>query len=79
MMDEQDQRLDILSNSISRQHHISLQINDELDSHVGLLEELDNDVDRTSSRLRAARKRLDQVAKGAKNNGCVFIECLQVH
>ncbi|KXN85651.1 Syntaxin-52 [Leucoagaricus sp. SymC.cos] len=68
MMNEQDDHLDRLSQSISRQHHISLQINDELDVHSGLLEELDTDIDRTHSRLSSARRRLDRVAQGAKEN-----------
>lgn len=61
-----------MSHSINRQHHISLQINDELDIHTGLLEELDTDLDRTGSRLTGARRRLDRVAKGAKENGQYF-------
>ncbi|KAF9259254.1 hypothetical protein L218DRAFT_974676 [Marasmius fiardii PR-910] len=69
MMDEQDQHLDRLSSSISRQHHLSLQINDELDVHTGLLEELDTELDRTEGRLTGARRRLDRVARGARNNG----------
>ncbi|KAF9004615.1 hypothetical protein BDQ17DRAFT_1354359 [Cyathus striatus] len=69
LMDEQDVHLDHLSNSIRRQHHISLQINDELDTHTGLLSDLDNDLDRTSGRLSGARRRLDRFAKGAKENG----------
>lgn len=69
LMNEQDQHLDQLSHSINRQHHISLQINDELDVHHGLLEELDTDLDRTASRLGGARQRLERVAKGAKENG----------
>jgi syntaxin 8 len=69
MIDEQDEQLDRLSHSINRQHHISLQINDELDVHAGLLEELDTDLDRTESRMTIARRRLDRVAKGAKENG----------
>ncbi|KAG5635205.1 hypothetical protein H0H81_012055 [Sphagnurus paluster] len=74
MMDEQDAHLDRLSHSITRQHHISLQINDELDVHTGLLEELDTDLDRTGDRLAGARRRLDRVARGAKNNGaCAFV------
>lgn len=65
---EQDQQLDRLSHSIGRQHHISVQINDELDVHTGLLEELDTDLDRTESRLTGARRRLDKVARGAARN-----------
>jgi syntaxin 8 len=65
---EQDQHLDNLSHSINRQHHISLQINDELDVHHGLLQDLDADIDRTQGRLSNARKKLDRVARGVKNN-----------
>jgi syntaxin 8 len=36
--------------------------------HSGLLEELDTDIDRTHSRLSSARRRLDRVAQGAKEN-----------
>ena len=69
LLAEQDDHLEHLSQSISRQHHISLQINDELDTHTGLLEGLDHDLDRTQGRLGNARRRLDRVARGAKANG----------
>jgi len=71
IMQEQDEHLDLLSHSINRQHHISLQINDELDVHHGLLQELDAEVDRTEGRLSKARRKLDHVARGVKNNGSV--------
>ncbi|KAJ7182671.1 syntaxin-like protein [Mycena crocata] len=69
MMDQQDSHLDLLSHSINRQRDISSQINDELDVHTGLLEELDTDFGRTENLLSGARRRLDRVAQGAKNNG----------
>ncbi|OBZ78376.1 Syntaxin-52 [Grifola frondosa] len=69
MMDEQDVHLDRLSYSINRQRDLSLQINDELDVHTGLLEGLDHELDRTDSRLTRARRKLDRVARGAKENG----------
>ncbi|KZO90644.1 hypothetical protein CALVIDRAFT_547502 [Calocera viscosa TUFC12733] len=72
LMDEQDHHLDHLSNSIQRQHEIGLQIGGELDVHTGLLEELDHDVDRTDSNLSRARRRLDQVARGARNNASAW-------
>ncbi|KAF8664125.1 hypothetical protein AX16_000815 [Volvariella volvacea WC 439] len=68
LIDEQDEHLDRLSHSIQRQHHISLQINDELDVHTGLLEQLDTDLDNTENRLTSARRKLDKFAKGAKEN-----------
>ena len=69
MMDEQDTHLDRLSHSIRNQHDISLQINDELEVHTGLLESLDHELDTTGDRLSRARRRLDHVARGAKDNG----------
>lgn len=66
---EQDTHLDRLSNSIRNQRDISLQIGDELDVHTGLLESLDHELDSTSDRLGRARRRLDHVAHGAKENG----------
>ncbi|RDX54451.1 hypothetical protein OH76DRAFT_962955 [Lentinus brumalis] len=69
IMDDQDVHLDELSRSINRQRDLSLQINDELDVHTGLLEGLDYDMDRTGSNLTSARRRLDRVARGAKENG----------
>lgn len=67
-MDEQDVRLDQLAHSIGRQRDISLQINDEIGVHHGLLEEMDEELDRTGNRLSQARRQLDRVAKGAKAN-----------
>ncbi|CAE6422021.1 unnamed protein product [Rhizoctonia solani] len=69
MIDEQDSHLDRLSHSIRNQHDISLQINDELEVHTGLLEALDHELDSTGDRLSRARRRLDHVARGARDNG----------
>jgi syntaxin 8 len=66
---DQDVHLDTLSHSITRQRDLSMQINDELDVHTGLLEELDHDLDNTESRLSRANQRLGRVAKGAKEHG----------
>lgn len=65
---EQDAHLDRLSHSIGRQRDISLQINDELDVHTGLLEELDTDLDQTHNRLSGAAKRLQTFSRGVRGN-----------
>ncbi|RPD79151.1 hypothetical protein L226DRAFT_543290 [Lentinus tigrinus ALCF2SS1-7] len=78
IIDHQDVHLDELSRSITRQRDISLQINDELDVHTGLLEGLDTDLDRTDSRLTQARRRLDRVARGAKENGSTVMIALLI-
>lgn len=47
---------------------MSLQINDELEEQIGLLDTLDSDMDRTGGRLTRARKTLDKVSRGARDN-----------
>lgn len=69
LMDDQDDRLNHLSNSINRQNQLSLQIGDELDVHHSLLEDTDAAMDRTTARLGKAKKRLDKVANEAKQYG----------
>lgn len=73
MMDEQDVHLDQLAHSIGRQRDLSLQINDELDVHHGLLQGMDEELDRTNDRLSQARRKLDRVAKGAKENSACAV------
>ncbi|KAI6129314.1 syntaxin-like protein [Pisolithus croceorrhizus] len=69
IIDDQDAHLTHLSSSIGRQHHISLQINDELEVQTGLLDTLDTQLDGTDARMRSTRRRLERVARGAKENG----------
>nr|XP_018260919.1 syntaxin 8 [Kwoniella dejecticola CBS 10117]OBR83077.1 syntaxin 8 [Kwoniella dejecticola CBS 10117] len=69
MMNDQDERLNLLSNSIGRQNHLSVQIGSELDIHHQLLEDTDHAMDRTANSLSRARRRLDRVANDAKQHG----------
>ncbi len=66
---DQDERLNLLSNSIGRQNHLSIQIGSELDLHHDLLEDTDQAMDRTTARLSTAKRRLDKVASDAKKYG----------
>lgn len=66
---DQDERLNLLSHSIGRQNHLSIQIGSELDLHNELLEDTDHAMDRTTARLSQAKKRLDRVASDAKQYG----------
>ncbi|KAF3912298.1 Syntaxin-61 [Arthrobotrys entomopaga] len=72
IMEEQDDTLDRLSESIGRQRELSIQIGDELDSQGELLDDLDDGVDRAQRRLTGARKRLDTFARKAKDNGSMI-------
>ncbi|OAA46249.1 SNARE complex subunit [Metarhizium rileyi] len=68
ILEEQDEQLDRLGESIGRQRDISIQIGDELDNHVAMLDAMDTTVDRYQSRLDRARGALGKVAKGAGEN-----------
>lgn len=69
---EQDEHLDRLASSVSRQHRLSLHISDELDSHLELLDELDDLTDRSQNRLATARQRLTKFTRKAKDNGSIL-------
>lgn len=65
---DQDRNLDMLSDAVGRQRELGLLIGDELESHVQLIEETDEMVDRTDTRLRNAQKRLNYVGRRVKDN-----------
>jgi syntaxin 8 len=68
---DQDKTLDELSNAISRQRDLSLHISSELEVQENLLDELDQDLDFTSTRLTRANKRMDSLfRKIAKDGAC---------
>ncbi|KAK9465970.1 hypothetical protein V1512DRAFT_248430 [Lipomyces arxii] len=69
IMREQDTHLDRLSESISRQRELSIQIGNELDEQNEILGEVDRFVDWGQHRLNKARKRLDYVSRKTRENG----------
>ncbi|KAF5097069.1 hypothetical protein D0Z00_002534 [Geotrichum galactomycetum] len=69
---EQDAHLDRLAASVGRQHQLSLDIHSELDSHLELLEEVDELTDGSSRRLQNAQKRLDTFSRKARNSGSLL-------
>jgi hypothetical protein len=68
MVLDQDRNLDMLGDAVGRQRELGLLIGDELESHVQLIEETDEMVDRTDTRLRNAQKRLNYVGRRVKDN-----------
>ncbi|KAF6010068.1 hypothetical protein HII12_003614 [Brettanomyces bruxellensis] len=54
---EQNRSLDHLSDSVQRQHEMSLQINDEVSDHMVLLDDLENGIDRTNARLMREKEK----------------------
>ncbi|EAS34946.1 SNARE complex subunit [Coccidioides immitis RS] len=68
IMQEQDDQLDRLGESIGRQHQLSIQIGDELEGQVALLDEVDGHVDRHIGRLDGARRRLGKFKRNARES-----------
>lgn len=68
ILEQQDEQLDRLGESIGRQRELSMQIGDELDSHVAMLDEVEGLTDRHQSRLDRASRMLGKVARGAGEN-----------
>jgi syntaxin 8 len=72
MMRDQDEHLDRLASSVSRQHELSIQIDDELGSQIELVDELDTLTDRSHANLETAKRRLDKFSRAAKENGSML-------
>jgi len=67
-LQEQDDQLDVLGQSVSRSRVLGIQMGTELDEQNVLLEDVEGGVDRHTSTLDRARKRLENVARKSKDN-----------
>ena len=65
---EQDDHLDRLGESIGRQRDLSIRIGDELEEQIGMLDDVENHVDRHQGRLDGARDRIGRIARKANDN-----------
>ena len=73
VLQQQDEQLDRLGESIGRQRDLSIQIGDELDDHIQMLDDVEGHVDRHQSRLDGARRQLGNVARRARDNKQITI------
>ncbi|KAG9453196.1 hypothetical protein H6P81_006100 [Aristolochia fimbriata] len=69
IMREQDEGLEKLEETVISTKHIALTVNEELDLHTRLLDNLDHHVDSTDSRLQRVQKKLAILNKHTKG-GC---------
>lgn len=67
-MDDQDENLDQLTETIRRQQELGTLIGDELESHAQLIEETEDMVDRSDERVRQTKKKLHQLRQRIKDN-----------
>nr|POE72502.1 putative syntaxin-8b [Quercus suber] len=65
---EQDAQLDLLGQSVGRTRILGIQMGNELDEQVEMLDDVERGVDRHSSTLERAQKRLGHIARKSKDN-----------
>jgi len=70
LMKEQDEQVLQLEQTVNSTRHMAITIDEELQLHNRLLDDLDEDVNVTHSRMRAAQKRVRQVLRDS--GGCKF-------
>ena len=68
VLKDQDEQLDTLGHSIGRQRMLGIQMGNELDDQNALLDDVERGVDRHTTTLDRARKRLGHVARKSKDN-----------
>ncbi|KAK9670901.1 hypothetical protein K7432_017277 [Basidiobolus ranarum] len=74
LMDEQDQQLDSVLNTVHNLREIAVTMGGELDDHHMLLEDLDNQLDSTDGKLKMARKRVDRfLEKSSESTCCITV------
>ncbi|XP_051128906.1 syntaxin-52-like isoform X1 [Andrographis paniculata] len=76
IMKEQDEGLEKLEETVVSTKHIALAVNEELDLHTRLIDNLDEHVEVTNSRLQRVQKRLGILNKRTKG-GCSCL-CLML-
>lgn len=69
---DQESHLDQLHASISRQHNISLRMNEELELQTGIIGNLDTDVESTGLRLGGASTRLGRFRESVNEHGSLW-------
>ena len=60
-IEDQDANLAQLTAILQRQKHLGLAINSEIAQHIEILDQLDHDVDRSESKLSAAKKQMNRL------------------
>jgi syntaxin 8 len=65
---DQDEQLDTLGQSVRRQRMLGIEMGNELEEQNEMLDDVERGVDRHSSTLERARKRLGNVARKSKDN-----------
>lgn len=72
LISQQDEDLDMLHDSVKIQKSMGLNINEEIDSHLIMLNDLENGVDSSQLRLDGANNRLREYRRKFQENGSLI-------
>ncbi|EFA80454.1 putative syntaxin 8 [Heterostelium album PN500] len=72
VMQEHDQALDLLSNSLMRQKNMASAMNTELEIHNQLLDDVEIGVDRTTSRIQHTNSKMNILKENASSCGMII-------
>ncbi|KAJ3372428.1 Syntaxin-6 [Allomyces arbusculus] len=76
MMQQQDQQLDAVLNTVSTLKEVAITMGDEIDDQVGLLHVMEEETDQTSSKLKGAMRRMEGILRA--NNDTKATWCIVV-
>lgn len=73
LIQEQDEALDDVLGTVYNMKEVARVMNNELDDQQGLLQELEEDVDNTTSHLGSAKRRLDKIVDSNDYSSCTLL------
>ncbi|KAJ6245277.1 hypothetical protein M0813_20478 [Anaeramoeba flamelloides] len=76
MINDQDDKLDLLSTSIGRQKQIATTVGDELDLQSRLLDDVDEKMDRTGNKIKREDRRMNKLLVSSRSRWLLGIVCL---
>ncbi|KNE69069.1 hypothetical protein AMAG_19952 [Allomyces macrogynus ATCC 38327] len=76
MMQQQDQQLDAVLNTVSTLKEVAITMGDEIDDQVGLLHVMEEETDQTSGKLKGAMRRMEGILRA--NNDTKATWCIVV-
>eukprot|EP00462_Mataza_sp_D1_P017249 CAMPEP_0175155726 /NCGR_PEP_ID=MMETSP0087-20121206/21163_1 /TAXON_ID=136419 /ORGANISM="Unknown Unknown, Strain D1" /LENGTH=236 /DNA_ID=CAMNT_0016442969 /DNA_START=39 /DNA_END=749 /DNA_ORIENTATION=- len=72
-IEQQDEKLDVLADGLTKLKYMGQDINAELGLHERLLDDIENAVEKTDARIQSNTKGVEEIQMKSKSNCCIFI------
>ncbi|KAI9168514.1 hypothetical protein H9P43_007887 [Blastocladiella emersonii ATCC 22665] len=73
MMRQQDQQLDAVMNTATTLKEIAITMGDEIEDQIGLMADMENEVDTTQDKLRGTLRKLDVILKASEDTKATWL------